>query len=505
MKTFLSYFILSIFTMTVNSKEKEFSSDLVVLDASTSKHYSISGESFTISVETSNWGTSASTSGVILGYYLSKNNIRGDADDIWFSATTSVPTIASLGSSHTSQTLIVPNSLMQGAYNLYIEVDINNQESESNETNNWNRLTFFVGRPDFEFASTTASSEGAPGGIINITGNLINDGIASVQSFSKLKIVLSENQFIGDFDDIPITEYSVGWMGPASGGQSFSFNISWFIPPDTEKGSYNIIIKADFDNDITESNESNNIIYHFIQIDASPDLVPIDMHVNQGSFLTEGDFITVDIDVLNNGTEAVPGGATYRIKLILKTFGQPDIEFHNTLTSIPSSGLGPGVTYEAFVATALPPELTNATTNFDLVAIINEQSPFNTIIESNYFNNTVSIPITIDDDGGGISDPGGPLRINTEFDTKSDEQQIETKSLILYPNPTENSINLILASKVNFELVVLDLFGNVKANESFKNTNRATLDVKGYDSGVYILKIISEGFEVTKKFLKNRN
>jgi|GEM_PF-5977018 len=505
----MSAFILCAQSIALAINNPAFSNDLTVYDGSTSVHYALPGESITVNLTIANWGSTTSGSATI-GYYLSKNAIRGDSDDVWFSQTTTVSAIGPSGFQSTSQAITVPSVPVTGAYNLYVVVDINNQVSESNENNNWNRLSFDIGRPNFDFSSVSSDPSALLGGTININGELINNGLSGVQENTKLKIVLSDDLYVGDSDDIPIIEYTVGWMGNI--GQSYSFNYDWPIHPDVEEGSYNIIVIADFDEDVIESTElDNKYVLGSVDFISFVDILPLQATTDESSYV-EGDLITVSFLLWNAGNETIPSGSSYRVKLKLREWAQLDVQFYNNNVVIPFDLFG-GASYTQSVTTYLPSELVSSDTNFEVIIEINEFNISNSIVENNYTNNDTSTPtFIIQNDGSGSSSGGGPggggpggggvyarAKDLTGSITVSEEN---IESPVLYPNPAVDAINISLSNSSDFELTIRDLSGNIKTTQSFKNTDSASIDISTFSSGFYLMRVKAEGFSFTRKFLK---
>lgn len=79
-------------------------------------------------------------------------------------------------------------------------------------------------------------------------------------------------------------------------------------------------------------------------------------------------------------------------------------------------------------------------------------------------------------------------------------------NIVVYPNPTTNHLNLFIPSDVsNLNIELLDINGRVvfsKYNLK-KESSNMIIDIKGYETGVYLLKMFNENGQKTIKVVKN--
>ena len=92
------------------------------------------------------------------------------------------------------------------------------------------------------------------------------------------------------------------------------------------------------------------------------------------------------------------------------------------------------------------------------------------------------------------------IRENNELSTP--ENQIS--QLQLFPNPTENTINLKLSNEKIQEIVIYDLQGRVIFQENQNGTsNNSQIDVSDFSNGIYIVQVMSaKGIVSSCKFIK---
>lgn len=95
------------------------------------------------------------------------------------------------------------------------------------------------------------------------------------------------------------------------------------------------------------------------------------------------------------------------------------------------------------------------------------------------------------------------LRLNNELVLAQNEYE-DNQSFHLYPNPTNAIVTIDLAkfSDKNVVLTLMDTAGK----QLFKTTSTSilqnTIDLSTYSSGIYFLKLTSEGLNLTKKIIK---
>lgn len=74
---------------------------------------------------------------------------------------------------------------------------------------------------------------------------------------------------------------------------------------------------------------------------------------------------------------------------------------------------------------------------------------------------------------------------------------------LLSPNPTNGQLNIeFKKTTTNISIEIIDALGKKLIQQNFKVLNQTTIDVISLSSGIYFLKLISEGNSSTKKFIK---
>ena len=75
-------------------------------------------------------------------------------------------------------------------------------------------------------------------------------------------------------------------------------------------------------------------------------------------------------------------------------------------------------------------------------------------------------------------------------------------AIIVYPNPTDNQINISSPSTYLKTIEVFDVRGRRLSEEIDEEQNFVTLDVNKLETGIYFVKIDTEAGSVTKKIIK---
>jgi trimeric autotransporter adhesin len=194
------------------------------------------------------------TSGFYNNYFLSNDSIW-DKQDISIGS----PSYSSVNFNsvvNTTSTLTIPAGLVNGVYYLIVKVDNNNNVFETNETNNSVALRFVVEDKNTDIKISNFSinkNEFVTPGNANTFFTLENKGNQSIYN-ANVGFYYS-NDSVWDKSDVYITNY---YDYELLSGDSHYLNKSINLPS-LAVGKYYLIINADYNNSITESNEINNI------------------------------------------------------------------------------------------------------------------------------------------------------------------------------------------------------------------------------------------------------
>ena len=239
--------------------------------------------------------------------------------------------------------------------------------------------------PDLVVTITSSSSTGTEGGIISFGATVTNQGTADITVPYKLGLYFSNNNtitttdsFLGFFNDTS--------NPAANGGTSLFFNDTQItLPTPLTSGTYYIGAIVDYDNLVTESNDSNNVSSaNPITVSGTtsglPDLISTITSVPSTG--TAGGTISVATTVTNQGTADVP--SSYYAGIYLSTdstitTADTNIYYWLDTTNPVASG---GSTNFSYSAIPLPSTL--ATGTYYIGAIADD---LDAITESNESNN----------------------------------------------------------------------------------------------------------------------
>ncbi|MBK9459321.1 MAG: T9SS type A sorting domain-containing protein [Sphingobacteriales bacterium] len=163
-------------------------------------------------------------------------------------------------------TFTVPVNTPPGTYQLYFVADGGGAIQELNEQNNASTrsITITAPRPDLTvFSASVPSTTTAGSTLTGSTCQVKNIGSATANS-SLLRIYLSNNNTYSS-NDILLSSSTIGTTTPNGSYYRYpTLNI-----PNAISGSYYLLFQADANNQVTESNENNNITVRPITINPS--------------------------------------------------------------------------------------------------------------------------------------------------------------------------------------------------------------------------------------------
>jgi subtilase family serine protease len=215
------------------------------------------GSSITITDTTKNIGGGV-VDPTLTHFYLSTNSTI-DASDVLLGSR-SVPTLAGGASSAGSTTVTIPESISVGTWFIIAKADGEELVSETSETNNKYTRTIGIG-PDLDVKSFRAPKTAKPGQSIILTDTTKNIG-GGVVDPTLTQFYLSTNSTI-DASDILLGSRIVPTL---AGGASSAGSITVMIPGNTSVGKWWIIAKADGEEVILETVETNNLYVRSIKI-----------------------------------------------------------------------------------------------------------------------------------------------------------------------------------------------------------------------------------------------
>ena len=198
-------------------------------------------------------------------YYLSTNGTWDPAD-----IPLGLRPISPLGAGVTSPGtvyLVIPDGTATGNHYILARVDADRQVAESNENNNTKAASIRISPPDLIVSAFSVPPAGGAGQTIGVKDTTRSQSGAGPAPASTTRFYLSPDAVL-DASDTPIGSRPVGELQP---GDSIAMASNVTIPAGTSPGTWYIIAKADGDNAIPETSETNNTRSDRIVI--GPDLV----------------------------------------------------------------------------------------------------------------------------------------------------------------------------------------------------------------------------------------
>ena len=228
--------------------------DLVVSVLTFTPTSGAGGTVLNISTTIKNIG-SASADASTIKYYLSGNS-TWESTDTYIGSDAVVALIVN-GTSPESIPWTVPSTLPAGSYYVLIRVDVNSSVDESDESNDFlsgATFTKIPEKPDLVVSVLTFTpTSGVGGTVLNISTTIRNIGSVGAGA-SMIKYYFSGNStwestdtYIGSDD---VASLAAGGTSPET--------IPWTIPTTLAAGSYYVIIRADDNNSVSESDENND-------------------------------------------------------------------------------------------------------------------------------------------------------------------------------------------------------------------------------------------------------
>jgi trimeric autotransporter adhesin len=219
------------------------------------------GGSLTVSDTTKNQGAEVVPESST-GFYLSFNSTF-DSSDV-FLGSRGVGSLAPSGSTSASTSVVIPAGTLSATYYVIAVADWNAAVAESVETNNVRSTSVRIG-PDLVVSALSAPSSVIAGTSVDVSDTTKNQG-ADAAAASLTHFYLSSNGSL-DATDVFLGTRAVS---PIDAGLSNVGSVALVIPASTTGGTYYIIAKADGDNTVMESLETNNTRVRSISVSSAP-------------------------------------------------------------------------------------------------------------------------------------------------------------------------------------------------------------------------------------------
>ena len=252
----------------------------------------------TITDTTKNQGGAAAGASTTM-FYLSVNG-GIDEDDVVLGGR-NVPPLAPGASSSGSTTVTIPEGTASGNYYLIALADGEDVVAETSETNNTYARLITIGT-DLRVSFLSAPLTAGAGQNISITDTTQNQGGGSADP-STTQYYLSANTLV-DASDTLLGGRSVPSLAP---GASSSGSATVTIPSSTVAGNWYIVAKADGEDVVVETSETNNTYARSIKIGTDLRIASLTVPIAAGA----GSSITVSDITMNYGGGPANASTTY--------------------------------------------------------------------------------------------------------------------------------------------------------------------------------------------------
>ncbi|MFN9623444.1 MAG: CARDB domain-containing protein [Cyanobacteriota bacterium] len=348
------------------------------------------------SLVTMSWTVKNSGSATIPGnwndsIFLSSDQLI-DGHDIelsWESSSSQRPAPNATYSNTVSATL--PGVEAPGQYFLIFATDGPGWLGESNENNNQLAIpiTLDFNGPDLQVMSASAPSSGSMGQVINVSWTVKNVGqTTAVNSNWHDDIYLSTDR-IYSYSDVLIPNPNPSDITQLAAGASYAMNTSIPIPYIYAPGQYYLLIRTNPDLYAGEISKGNNDFAIPITLDLNgPDLQIT--AASAPSSVSIGQEFNLSWTGKNTGSVSANSPWTDSIYLSSDATYDSSDRFINFLGASSYSPLAPGSTYTQNQRISIP--YTTSPGQYHLILL---GDSFSVQIESNDFNNSYSMPLTV--------------------------------------------------------------------------------------------------------------
>ena len=381
------------------------------------------GQNFDVSATIKNIGTTDAVGPFDVKVILSTDATEDPGDTLL--ATFSVPSVVA-GSAYTSDvnlTLPAEGTLPDGPYHIIMVVDSENIIAEVDENNNTWAEPIPIGDdgppPPNDAVDLVIDPIGinlppeplAWGQTVDVTVDVRNLGTTDAGSFD-VNVLLSTDDF-ADASDIVLTSFNVPNLF-ANDLISTPVSLTLPDPGQLPDGQYHLIIMADSQNSVNETDEFNNNYIAPIQIgeDTPPpvdlaDLVADPMNIDMsGGPLTWSQTLTVPADISNFG---LADAGPFNVGIFFSEDAQHDAT-DTMMANFSVPNLLAGSQSINDITITLPPDSGRPDGSYHVIMVVDTQ---NVVEETDEFNNSWATPIEIGQSGPEIM--GVDLVADDEF------------------------------------------------------------------------------------------
>ena len=324
---------------------------------------------------------------------------------------------------------------------------------------------------------------------------------------------LSSNRSLDGSDIFMGKQYRRSNAANPNGGD---FEWNPVIPSNTISGQYYLLVVADVDNDIAETNEGNNVASKgpFTVNGVNPPTVDPDytiisnfrVDVEQGnSWVNDvnsadwGDYIRIAYTIRN-----LTAGTTNE-RLFVSAIWSRDANLQTVQDNVlldekEISTLGGNASLNDIIWNIFVPNVSNVGFGSGHILLIADL--FDRIDETDENNNIASRSFAIYVPSGRTENMTAKHK---DAGFKSDTDKLGTNltpfsnEILVYPNPFSDRLNLTMSTEGKSQISVHDISGRLIWRRKYEGIISETIDMSGQPSGIYMLKFTNQlGTQVRK-------
>ncbi|WP_400193489.1 CARDB domain-containing protein [Hymenobacter sp. B81] len=354
--------------------------DLTVQAAAVQPTSVTAGSQVTVSSTVMNMGALASSSN--LGYYLSTNQTLEPTDQLLGSSFGG--SLATGGSSPRTSLVTVPAGTAVGTYYILFVADYQGQVSESNEQNNVAAAVFSVTSPSVDLTilqPNVSTTTPVAGTFLNLSCNILNQG-NTVAASSSVGYYLSTNSTLDAGDQLLASSFGSS-LGPGFPSSRFA---GATLPASTTPGTYYLLFVADYQSQVAETNEQNNVASLVLTVvTPSVDLLVQAPSVNPTA-VPAGALVNADYTYVNQGTTQASSSGVGFFLSTNQTLDASDV----AMNQYPGPSLPAGQPQVRWASFTVPGG--TAPGNYFVLFMADPQQ---LVAETNEQNNVVATPLTV--------------------------------------------------------------------------------------------------------------
>jgi len=272
--------------ITINSAGNP---DLIIQNATSPTSASV-GSTIQVSYGVKNQGVGSAVA-TTTKFYLSTDATFSTNDVLLGSD--AVSSIAAGAYSSETSSILIANSIAAGNYYLLFTADADAKAAESNETNNVVAKAITINQADLIIDNTTSPTSASVGSTIQLSYGVKNQGVGSAVA-TTTKFYLSTDTTYST-NDVLLGSDAVNSI---AAGASSSETASILIANSIAAGNYYLLFRADADNNLAESNETNNVVAKAITINQADLII---QNATAPTSTSVGSTIQVSYEVKNQG------------------------------------------------------------------------------------------------------------------------------------------------------------------------------------------------------------